>query len=141
MHLIVQYHRQSPDSDSLEDGWLPTWRIDGPDEPTEPARGTSISLSGETRLPIITAGEALESGSIYLDLKNPAQGPFRALEGQTAGEGNAYVSQGELPVDFWNQLVRVCARAGDLVFDVAGASFDIILVLEPIAAAPAAGAA
>ncbi len=136
MHLIIRYHQsidgQSPGSDSPDLEWLPTWRVDGPDEPLEPVRGTTVSLSGERRLPIVASGEALDTGSIYLDLRNPAQGPFRALEGQTAGEGNAYVAQGELPFDFWNQLVRVCSRAGELVLDVSG-GFDIVLVLEPVA--------
>lgn len=140
MHLIVKNHLATDDQSSEvstpDNEWLPTWRIDGPDEPIEPQRSTKLTLEGETRLPVLRAGEELDPGSIYLDLRNPAQGPFRALEGQTAGEGNAYIAQGELAAEFWNQLVRVCSRAGAVLFDVNG-PFDIVLVLEPVTPKPA----
>ena len=137
MHLIIRYHRPmgSQETDRLlpENDWLPTWRIDGPDETPDHTRSSSVSLTGETRLPILPAGAVLEQGDIYLDLRNPAHGPFRSLGGQTAGTGNAYVAKGELPPDFWDQLVRICSRAGDLVLDASrtGPSFDVVLVLEP----------
>ncbi len=135
MHLIIRY-RQPIDGQSTgfvppDNEWLPTWRVDGPDEPVQ-TPGGGITLTGETRLPIVLAGDVLDPGSIYLDLRNPGLGPFRAMEGQTAGEGNAYVAQGELPVETWNQLVRICARAGALVFDATASAFDVTLVLEPV---------
>jgi len=143
MHLIVR-HRQpseaSAESHFLpEQDWLPTWRIDGPDElPIDQPRGAHVSLTGEARLPILQAGDKLEHGEIYLDLRHPGEGPFRALEGQVAGDGNSYVPQGTLAPDFWNQLVRICARAGALVMDAdrSGAPCDVTIVMEPVAPAP-----
>ena len=138
MHLIIRYHQsveeQNPDSPLPDSEWLPTWRVDGPDEPLEGGRGSTLTLTGETRLPIISAGMPLETGTIYLDLRNPGHGPFRSLEGQVAGEGNAYVAQGDLPIDFWNQLVRICARAGELALggSRSGGQYDVVLVLEPV---------
>lgn len=142
MHLIIRYYQPSHGEEESafppEHEWLPTWRIDGPDEQPEHSRGPTLTLTGEKRLPIVPPGEALEPGGIYLDLKNPALGPFRSLEGQMAGEGNAYISQGDLPPDFWNQLVRICSRAGALVLDAerTGAQFDVTLVLEPVETTP-----
>ncbi len=138
MHLIIRYYQpqQSDDENAFppEHEWLPTWRIDGPEEQPDHNRGPTLTLTGEKRLPIVRPGEPLEPGGIYLDLRNPGRGPFRSLEGQMAGEGNAYISQGDLPPDLWNQLVRICSRAGELVLDAerAAAPFDVTLVLEPI---------
>ncbi|CAN5572195.1 hypothetical protein BH23CHL5_BH23CHL5_02570 [soil metagenome] len=138
MHLIIRYHQPLDDSAEgtfpPEQDWLPTWRIDGPDEPdVDQARATTVSLEGETRLPILKHGEPLHPGEVYLDLRNPAQGPFRALDGQSTGEGNAYVAQGNLTPAFWDRLVRVCARAGALVIDAdrAGTGVDVTIVMEP----------
>ncbi len=139
MYLIVKYHQHAdPSQEHLsppEHEWLPTWRIDGPDEqPADHSRGATISLTGEAHLPILAPGATLAQGEIYLDLKHPAIGPFRALEGQTAGHGNAYVAQGNLAPEFWNQLVRVCARAGALAIDAdrTGTSCDVTIVMEPV---------
>ena len=148
MHLIINY-RQPADSSGdahfpTEHDWLPTWRIDGPDElPVDQSRGAHVSLTGEARLPILQPGDPLEAGEIYLDLRHPGEGPFRALEGQAAGDGNSYVAQGNLAPDFWNQLVRVCARAGALVMDAdrSGSTVDVTIVMEPIASVPSAVAA
>ena len=137
MHLIIRYHRplsgQGTDELPPETDWLPSWRVDGPEEDPESGRGSSVSLMGETRLPVLPAGTVLQTREIYLDLRNPASGPFRSLDGQVAGEGNAYVARGELHAEFWDQLVRICARAGALVIDAArsGARFDVVLHLEP----------
>jgi len=148
VHLIIKY-RQSGDASvdahfPPEQDWLPTWRIDGPDElPVDQTRGAHVSLTGEARLPILQPGNNLEPGEIYLDLRHPGEGPFRALDGQATGDGNSYVAQGNLAPDFWNQLVRVCARAGALVMDAdrSGAPCDVTIVMEPVATAPSAVAA
>jgi len=138
MHLIIRYHQPLGDQETgqlpPDIEWLPTWRIDGPDESPDTNRGPTVVLTGETRLPVLPAGAVLEPGGIYLDLRNPANGPFRSLEGQVAGDGNAYVGKGELLTDFWDQLVRICSRAGALVIDAsrAGASFDVVLALQPV---------
>jgi hypothetical protein len=143
MHLIVRHHQPSDATGEPhfppEQDWRPTWRIDGPEEPpADQHRGAHIHLTGETRLPILQPGDKLEHGEIYLDLMHPAEGPFRALEGQTAGHGNSYVAQGDLAADFWNQLVRICARAGALVTDAdrSGSQFDVTIVMEPVHPAP-----
>jgi hypothetical protein len=138
MHLIIKYHQTHGQGDETgfppEHEWLPSWRIDGPDEPGEGGRGAVFSLTGEKRLPIVKPGEHLKAGDVYLDLKNPAVGPFVALDGQTAGEGNAYVHQGDLSASYWNQLVRICSRAGALMFDPSKCSphCEVTLVLEPL---------
>lgn len=144
MHLIIRYRQLSDASGDShfppEQDWRPTWRTDGPDEQSiEHNRGAHISLTGEARLPILQPGDTLEHGEIYLDLRHPGEGPFRALEGQAAGDGNSYVAQGNLAADFWNQLVRVCARAGALVMDAdrSGAPVDVTIVMEPVTSATA----
>jgi hypothetical protein len=138
VHLVIRYH-QAPETSEESmfppgQDWHPTWQITGPDEQSAEAnRGAHVSLTGQKRLPIVKPGEALRPGEIYLDLKQPAHGPFRALEGQTAGQGNAYIAQGNLTPELWNQLVRVCARAGELVLDAerCGASCEVTIVMEP----------
>jgi hypothetical protein len=139
MHLIVRYHQpeEAEAGASLPSGqdWLPTWRIDGPDEPAPHQQPcTTLMLTGETRLPVLAAGDPLLTGEIYLDLRQPGNGPFRALEGQIAGHGNSYVAQGNLNPDHWNQLVRICARAGALVLDAnrSGTPAEVTIVMEPI---------
>ena len=140
MYLIIKYpkHPESTEDSPFpaDQEWLPTWRIDGPDEQPELQRGATVSLSGEARLPILQPGEALNGGETYLDLRQPSVGPFRALEGQTAGCGNAYIAQGNLTPAFWNQLVRVCSRAGALALDAGrrGPPVNVTMVLEPVAA-------
>ena len=144
MHLIIRYRQPADPAEEghfpPEQDWRPTWSIDGPDEPpVEQHRGVHVSLTGEARLPILQPGDKLEPGEIYLDLRHPGEGPFRALEGQEAGHGNSYIAQGNLAPNFWNQLVRICARAGALVMDAdrSGAPVDVTIVMEPVIQPPA----
>ena len=119
-HLIIQYRAPSVEVAGLADAspseWLPPWTIGGaPDLDQEQDVSPELLVSGEARLPLVEAGDDLIAGEVYLDLRTPSNGPFVALEGQRSGSGNAYVAQGELPSPIWNELVRVCARAGEAV--------------------------
>jgi hypothetical protein len=67
---------------------------------------TRLDLSAEElgRLPILAAGARLEQGGTYLDLDNPARGPFTALGGHEATNGSRYVAKKDVDYELWNRL-------------------------------------
>jgi hypothetical protein len=76
-----------------------------------PQSRVTVDVPSNTQLPILKPGSKLQKGDIYLDLNQPERSVFRALDGQVAAEGNAYLGYGTMPPNLWNDLVRVCARA------------------------------
>jgi hypothetical protein len=58
------------------------------------------------RLPILKAGTHLEQGGVYLDLNHLERGPFKALAGQQAGNGDRYVAKRDVDYELWNRLVE-----------------------------------
>lgn len=100
-----------------------------------PSPASTVKIAGEVKLPVVPAGSSLSPGEVYLDLRQPERGPFRALEGQTAGTGNCYIAQGTLPAELWNQLVQVCAQAGSAMSEAreheCPSEITIMISLEP----------
>jgi hypothetical protein len=64
-------------------------------------------LSSElvSRLSVVNAGTQLEQGGTYLDLNDRERGPFKALGGQSANQGNRYVAKKDTDYELWNELV------------------------------------
>lgn len=56
------------------------------------------------RLPVVQAGERLQQGATYLDLRDPSRGEFTATGDMAAGPGNAYVAKEQVAYDTWNRL-------------------------------------
>ena len=61
-------------------------------------------------IPIVPTGNRLEQGAIYLDLRNPAQGPFQATAEMVAREENLHAPKAEIPYELWNRLVSILCR-------------------------------
>ena len=81
-------------------------------ESTEPhERQGSRSDIEIANLPMAGVGEPLIPHEVYIDVFNPGQGPFRALEGQTAGSGNGYVGEKDVDPQVWDHLVRMDGEA------------------------------
>jgi len=76
-------------------------------ESTEPHERQDPSDFDVANLPLVGAGEPLIPHEVYIDVINPGQGPFRALEGQAAGSGNGYVSEKDVDPQVWDHLVRL----------------------------------
>lgn len=81
-------------------------------------------------LPIVPAGEHLIHHEVYLDVANLGHGPFRALEGQTAGSGNSYVAQKDVDPAVWDQLLREDGEAR-LLLDASTNAPDATASIEP----------
>lgn len=76
---------------------------------TQPAQGADSIDHAD--LPFVPTGESLIPHDVYIDVLNPGQGPFRALEGQTAGSGNGYVAEKDVDPRVWDHLVRLDGEA------------------------------
>ena len=63
---------------------------------------TSDELS---RLQVLEPGTRLEQGGTYVDLNRLGDGPFKALGGHKATEGNRYVAKRDTDYELWNRLV------------------------------------
>lgn len=85
--------------------------------PREDRTGTGINWSrfahpgapDFARLPFVRCGEYLVEGDVYIDLSDPARGPFKAMQWQCAGSQNRYVAASRLPASWWDLLVRMTA--------------------------------
>jgi hypothetical protein len=88
-------------------------------------------------LPLLKPGIGLETGGVYLDLANPARGPFRALAGQVAGSGNRYVAQRDVTCEVWCHLIKsAAASAFGGLHEVDCSELDHISGLLPWPTAP-----
>jgi len=56
------------------------------------------------RLQVLEPGTRLEQGGTYIDLNRLGEGPFKALAGHEAAEGNRYVAKRETDYELWNRL-------------------------------------
>lgn len=63
---------------------------------------TSDELS---RLQVLEPGTRLEQGGTYVDLNRLAEGPFKALGGHEATDGDRYVAKRDTDYELWNRLV------------------------------------
>jgi hypothetical protein len=58
------------------------------------------------QIPIVPAGVQLKEGAVYLDVRNPSRGPFKATTGVKAEEHDLYVPEAEVPHEYWSRLLR-----------------------------------
>jgi hypothetical protein len=65
-----------------------------------------FSLEELREVPIVPVGHQLKEGAVYLDLRNPALGPFIATSGIRAKEHNDFVPKAEVPYEYWNRLLK-----------------------------------
>ena len=56
------------------------------------------------QIPILEEGERLEQGAVYLDLRHPERGDFKALGSMSAGPQNWYVAKSSVDYEMWNLL-------------------------------------
>jgi hypothetical protein len=53
---------------------------------------------------IVEEGERLQQGAVYLDLRYPERGAFKAMGGMVAGPDNWYVPKNHVDYELWNLL-------------------------------------
>ena len=56
-------------------------------------------------LAVLEPGTPLDQGSVYVDLNDLGRGPFKAIGGQQAGEGDRFVAKRDTDHELWNSLV------------------------------------
>lgn len=56
------------------------------------------------QIPVLPAGERLQQGATYLDLRDPSRDEFTATGRDAAGEENWYVPKDRVPYSLWNRL-------------------------------------
>jgi hypothetical protein len=81
-------------------------------------------LEATKQVSFVSTGRVLMKGKVYLDLFQPCRGPFRALQGQTAGSRNRYIAQEEVPATAWYALIEHCASV-DSVTGAIASSVDV----------------
>lgn len=57
-----------------------------------------------SRLEVLDTGTQLEQGAVYVDLKDRARGPFKAIGGQVAERSERLVAKKTTDYELWNQL-------------------------------------
>lgn len=77
----------------------------------EPGERTCGFPEGNT-LPVVAPGRRLDEGAVYLNLANPARGPFRALHGQCVGTRDRVIAAADVAPSLWDALIRKAAYAG-----------------------------
>lgn len=83
---------------------------DSPDVVVSVHPGGEIHLD-HGQLPVVREGHELVEHEVYIDVANPGSGPFRALQGQRAGSGHAFVAEQSVETAVWHVLVRADAEA------------------------------
>ena len=63
-----------------------------------------LSSDELSRLQVLAPGTRLEQGGTYIDLNRLSDGPFKALGGHEATEGNRYVAKRDTDYELWNRL-------------------------------------
>ncbi len=64
-----------------------------------------LSSDEMVRLTVLEEGARLEQGGVYVDLKDLAAGPFKAIGGQEAGKDDRYVAKRDTDHELWNRPV------------------------------------
>ena len=66
-------------------------------------------------IPIVPAGERLQQGAVYIDLRTHDCQEFKARGDMEAGPDNLYVPKSEVDYQLWNRLIGVAnaERTGD----------------------------
>ena len=57
------------------------------------------------RFTVLPPGTELEQGAVYVDLRHPERGPFKALGGHVVGEGDLIIAKRETDYELWNRIV------------------------------------
>lgn len=57
------------------------------------------------QVPVMAAGERLQQGATYVDLKHNPREEFTARADMQAGEDSAYVPKDRVPYEIWNRLI------------------------------------
>jgi hypothetical protein len=105
----------SQTTDNAQRGATASRRSDSmaPDFPTANQRSSwAVFLRGleaSHRLNFVPTGSKLEKGRVYIDLRQPCRGAFRALQGQTAGSRNRFLAQEDVPMAVWCGIIEHCA--------------------------------
>lgn len=63
-----------------------------------------LSQDELSRLAVLETGTTLEQGAVYLDLKNRARGPFKAIGGQVVERSEQLVAKKITDYELWNRL-------------------------------------
>jgi hypothetical protein len=66
-------------------------------------------LEATNQLRFVSAGDVLTAGRVYIDLRQPCRGAFRALHGQRAGSRNKFLAREDVPDTVWFAIVEHCA--------------------------------
>ncbi|MGV3723928.1 MAG: hypothetical protein ACO1SX_23790 [Actinomycetota bacterium] len=102
--------------DDVREDLNPDYRAGQNDESSTPRLRSAIDikelherypmiLNDDLRdIPIIMEGERLEQGAVYLDLRYPERGEFKAMAGMSAGPDNWYVPKKSIGYELWNLL-------------------------------------
>lgn len=93
-------------------------------DPREAWNAYVRGLEASKQVSFVPTGGVLTKGRVYLDLSQPCRGPFRALEGQTAGSRNRYLAQEDVPPALWYAIIEHCACV-DPVTGVLGPTHNI----------------
>jgi hypothetical protein len=56
-------------------------------------------------IPVVPAGERLQQGKTYVDLRSPERKPFTATGAMVAGADQLFIAKSEVPFEYWNRLV------------------------------------
>ena len=67
--------------------------------------GDRLSPDQMARLSVLEEGARLEQGGVYVDLADPAAGPFKAIGGQEASSRQRYVAKRDTDHELWNRIV------------------------------------
>ena len=57
------------------------------------------------RFTVLPAGTDLEQGAVYVDLRHPERGPFKALGGHTVGQEDLIIAKRTTVYELWNRIV------------------------------------
>jgi hypothetical protein len=83
-----------------------------PSEPSIPAvekvlmdRYPDLTRDEVERFTVLPPGTDLEQGAVYFDLRHPDRGPFKALGGHVAGDGDLLIAKRTTDYELWNRVV------------------------------------
>jgi hypothetical protein len=83
-----------------------------PDEPSIPGvekvlmdRYPDLTRDEVDRFTVLPPGTELEQGAVYFDLRRSERGPFKAVGGQVAGEGELIIAKRTTDYELWNRVV------------------------------------
>lgn len=106
----------NPDYTAGENAGLPRYRMGSAHAVKEiHERYPGLRDDELNEIPILEEGSRLEQGAVYLDLRHPERGVFKAMGDMVAGPDNWFVPKSEVSYELWNFLsgVEDAYRLGD----------------------------